>query len=772
MPNTPKILPESVDTSPLTLEKLSDHELSIILSIEHQLQMKRPAASNPGSSKKPYLAPVQVRSPNVLLLDGARGTGKTSLLLTMAHRWNSDSNCDVAPHDYDPEKYRTRICQLQDLQFPRPVTLPRRLHPLRILDFDPIPPQMPLIAGIVHAWEPLAEQYDELAGVHTDCDAEHPTLKDRWERLFRVAAVGWSPVPAAKGLLEQVLDRQEQVHEWQCLGQRWHEFVTEVTERGVRLPERHRLDREPMFVIMIDDVDLQVERISELLPALRLLYHPHVAFLVAADWDHLVDTLKIDFLGRQNRISLREIERNALVEANQDKWAGTLALSAVTKVFPRKNKWTLRRLTLRELLAFPGSVGDSTVSGRTDESAPLTMQLMLNGWPQSPDEKQPKSKKLGDYLSELSGPPVERHETPPFITYRDAHQIFERASMQNDSAEQAIEAVRLLISDPWEEAVRIPLTGKLTPSVEYRGTAELTAHFGPGYPQPTLASWDIMLSSRHAFILRKTLNADGLNTQEHNANETDRIRAMLAVSIQEGGYGVATPGLGWDIRLALVWTRATLSEANGPLRLFFHWRFHVHPDPFELIQWSHEWREFVLDIQSSPEHRLERIAYAWIFYQAKWLEGTMRDVQEPTKLTTVSDHDWCSLLKVVPPPRENREGKQTKPQDWQTQTLPLLARPEIGLPQEIQKKLLSHIGEGDSPEKRREPFEWLRSQRRRLITDAIVAAEEEEEEEGRRTQDAENPKRVECIVNMLESQHHKTHGDCSPWSTVVENNSG
>ena len=261
-PIIPKSVPESLDTSPLTLEKLSDHELSVILSIEHQLEMKRHSVSKPGISKKPYLAPVQVRSPNVLLLDGARGTGKTSLLLTMAHRWNLHSDCDVERHDDDGDNYRKRICRIQDLQFKPQMTIPHQIHPLRILDFDPIPPQMPLIAGIVHAWEPLAAMYDELVGVPADYNEENETLKDRWDRLFRVAAVGWSPVPAAKGLLEQVLDRQEQVHEWQCLGQRWHEFVTEVIACGKRLPGKHRLDGNPMFVIMIDDVDLQVERIS------------------------------------------------------------------------------------------------------------------------------------------------------------------------------------------------------------------------------------------------------------------------------------------------------------------------------------------------------------------------------------------------------------------------------------------------------------------------------------------------------------------------------
>ena len=147
--------------------------------------------------------------------------------------------------------------------------LPEHLHPLRILDFDPLPPQMPLIAGIIQAWQPLAEKYDELSRGPVECDDEGATLRDRWDRLFRVATVGWSPVPLAKGLLEHVLDRQEQVSEWQRLGQSWHEFVTEVIACGRCVKDPHKLRGEPVFVIMIDDVDLQVERIRELLPALR-----------------------------------------------------------------------------------------------------------------------------------------------------------------------------------------------------------------------------------------------------------------------------------------------------------------------------------------------------------------------------------------------------------------------------------------------------------------------------------------------------------------------
>ena len=133
---------DSIDTSPLTLEQLSDDELTIILSIEHQLKVRQASDSASATDKKPYLAPVQVRRPQVLLLDGARGTGKTSLLLTMAHRWNIHDDCDVKRHDHDQAQYEFRVTRIKDrLQFTPDAKIPKHIHPLRILDFDPLPPQ-------------------------------------------------------------------------------------------------------------------------------------------------------------------------------------------------------------------------------------------------------------------------------------------------------------------------------------------------------------------------------------------------------------------------------------------------------------------------------------------------------------------------------------------------------------------------------------------------------------------------------------------------------
>ena len=53
-------------------------------------------------------------------------------------------------------------------------------------------------------------------------------------------------------------------------------------------------------------------------------------------------------------------------------------------------------------------------------------------------------------------------------------------------------------------------------------------------------------------------------------------------------------------------------------------------------------------------------------------------------------------------------------------------------------------------EEKRRQCEWLKDQRRRLVTDAIIAAGEEE---GRRAENAENEKRVENIVGELEKQY-------------------
>src|SRR5260221_4468962 len=84
----------SIDTAPLRANQLSNHELSIILQIEERLRdvppfdaiRKSSCGDNPSdrsrSSRATPFPKAETRYQRVLLLDAARGTTKTSILLT------------------------------------------------------------------------------------------------------------------------------------------------------------------------------------------------------------------------------------------------------------------------------------------------------------------------------------------------------------------------------------------------------------------------------------------------------------------------------------------------------------------------------------------------------------------------------------------------------------------------------------------------------------------------------------------------------------------
>ncbi len=366
----------SKDTRPLEADQLSDDELLIIDGIEQRLG----GAQNTDLEEKPhgrdlYLATTQNRHPRVLLLDGGRGTGKTSLLLTLVERWHRlASGKDNAKTKAWNDRLKKLCKSVDESVVERLKKGPNYISVVRILDFDPLPPEMPVIAGIVESWRLLAEKYDELSNLPEDYEGEEDgPLMDHWHRLFRMAAVGWSAVSNAKGLIEQVLDREDQVKDWQNLDKHWRSFVDKAIERGKRLKDLDRLDKNPVFVIIVDDCDLEVGRIRELLPALRTLYHPRVFFLVAADQPHMIDMLTLDFFGRQSKLAWHRsaTEAPAIDLATNDPWASELAYSAFEKVFPKMNRWKLKRLSLLEFLAFPGQVDDLP---KSDEGASVSSE--------------------------------------------------------------------------------------------------------------------------------------------------------------------------------------------------------------------------------------------------------------------------------------------------------------------------------------------------------------------------------------------------------------
>ncbi len=755
------------DTSPLRLAQLSDEELRVIHEIEARLyaagDLKLPDTSHDPAH---YLQSFSKRDPRVLLLDGGRGTGKTSMLLTMANWWHGHVLRDRTHGDLDQRRKKRLENILPEGEKVR-CDIPRHVEVLGIVDFDPLPKEMPLIAGLIQAWQPLAEYYDKQHG-HDHRDG---LLMDKWHGLFQIAAVGWTPIPSEKGLIEQILDREEQVKDWYRLGDSWNSFVHEAIKRAKKVGDTDNTAPNKVFVIMIDDVDLQVQRIRELLPALRMLYHPRVFFIVAADREHMISMLELDFLGQQTKLAKDAHYHESTLHRRFDKWPDTLARAAFQKVFAPTNKWSLGQLTLRDLLNFPKDVAKNSI------------RVALNKWQSKPDPLGRK-RGLGDYLYQLdttgrltddkqaSKPKktmstgaddlMEPLDLAPMMPYRLAHQLSNLVQLRESSRNTALQLMGQIIEGADGCNSKVKLGSKKDDPhgrLEYLAVGELAAVFPKVFTVEIAAGKEIVLSGRPKFSLLDSQSREVMWRAEEQSNIWPHL---LAASLRHDGFGVVASGLTWNVYLALAWTSVPLGELN----LAFWWRVHELPSPLQFVAWAREWSKFVQELSELPERpdstsggeqkatQRARIAYGWIYYQLLWMTDDrtrLKNIPGPFEKTLKldTDDDWKTLLK---------ENPTTDEVTWRTQTLPLLARPELFLPPALQTLFLADVDSARAPE--------LGKLRRRLITDAIVAGRYTR---GSAPDEGGNRIDVNNLADTLNSEYQIYYnGQTSPWVTRIE----
>ena len=478
----------------------------------------------------------------------------------------------------------------------------------------------------------------------------------------------------APGLMDQVLDRQEQVKDWKLLDQQWREFVEEVLKRGKCLQTPHRLPLDATFVLVIDDVDLQVERIRDLLPAIRLLSRHHsVWFLVAGDSKHMQDMLYADFLGQQLRLVGKDVSDSQDRRDKQIKWAATLAKASFQKVFELRNQFQVRPLSAKQLLLFP------------EHDKSKSMQAFLNEWKtHSTNGKRGEVTKarfgdLGDYLSTfLDDPEI----LPEFMPYRLAHQIFEQAERSREDT-RALEAARQMISvhDP-DDSVAIVKRGPHR-QIVYRAVGTLSAFSSKGFAEPIDNDSEITLSGQARFDYRTGALQDKQRLMGPEQHEL--APALFALSLRDDEFGVAAPNLKWDITLAMAWTSAKVREDGQNCDLAFRWQLHEHPSPLRLLNWTKDWREFIEGLSATAKDLVPRIAYAWIYYQLSWLRENQwndernQNIEQPRMKTPVEDlpdpladnyaSGWEQLLGRSP-----ETGSEEERRRWHTRIHPLNLR--------------------------------------------------------------------------------------------------
>lgn len=274
---------------PFGWQKLSKDQQDIVRDMHRWLAgfMSKNSASGDSDGKKDngdFLPRIELeRESNVLLIDGGRGTGKTSVFLTLLQTWRDA---------LDPSSARLPAIEDDEIA---PVVQQRRIIPLDILDMQPLsghPTLLLQLAGrLYRVARRLATNADEQTPEYPQRagDAFPPSLQ-KWRELARVVAIAQEDDPHLRRSQNNpedfAIELESAERQRAYLGERWHDFVDTLWRDVKDYADRLRplsLGSDPVFIVPIDDADMNPERGVELLELLRSLWHPRVVFLLTGD---------------------------------------------------------------------------------------------------------------------------------------------------------------------------------------------------------------------------------------------------------------------------------------------------------------------------------------------------------------------------------------------------------------------------------------------------------------------------------------------------------
>jgi len=296
-------------------------------------------------------------------------------------------------------------------------------------------------------------------------------------------------------------------------------------------------------------------------------------------------------------------------------------------------------------------------------------------------------------------------------------------------------------------------------SVQVTTGGELAALYLPG---PTDAGGvdDVVVSARADFAYIPADEKIPISLLSHRRSHFNFTAGLIAKTLQELAFPVDATTLTWNAHLTMAWTAWHGAEVNAS----FGWPWHTHPRPDELLKRTAQWAKYLREIGgiAEQENIRERHAYAWVYYEREaYFERLAIEppfVPDPLALADDTVFPWDDLLAFA------HEGEDVEEaNEWVTRTLPLLARPEIGLDPDTQERFLAHTPHDERV------LQGLRDLRRRLATNAVLVAGLRR---GKREPDPSG-KQVEGLLRRVERHHTKVYNrKSSPWYAFVESNAG
>ena len=438
------------DTNPLDEKELTKDQQSTIRDINNLLkEIQRVSTSINDNKKKGLWANIDHgKGNNVILIEGKRGVGKTSCLLTLIEGWRTSNNTEGTSELWKGMS-----------------SVVRTLQPL---DFDPIPPELPIFSWIIQAFNPLVNHISKKK--HNCCETKG-SIQQIYQELQRTVTVGWTTGLLArkseKDLDDFFLWQAEQQIEWQKLKRKWSQFIDKLLQH---LESSNKLPLGGLIVLPIDDLDLQVNRTRELLLTLRILFHPRLVYILTGDVTNTDVALKTSFYREftQNSVFNDSGLLDEVIEQSE-----ILGQSIRKKTIPAAQIFEIKGIHLNDVMDWtPPYLGKNSQGGQTrfDE----IIQKLSKSWVGNSGQD-----KLTSFFT----------NTPhgiDIIPFRDLQNFFDKwrnNEKENEYFGAITEFLKIILENPSEEGLYVNHENK-----EFYKKIEISGTPGIGTVRPRVVS--------------------------------------------------------------------------------------------------------------------------------------------------------------------------------------------------------------------------------------------------------------------------------------------
>ena len=375
---------------PWPLQPLTPEQNDVALRVQGLLNaMADVRSAAPLRSTFAFLPRIEPqRESRVILIDGPRGSGKTSVLLTLLDFWS---------------RLLLREAPRSTPTWPTP---PHPIVPVGLIDLQALPASTNLALHIASALRQIIEAMEGQTGGQPPAPPWHPSpqrelaSRRQWRQFFKAAAVGW-----ASNLLERQreLDREafaleleqaerERLDVTRC----FYDLISALVEDLQKWRELPTSE-QPFLVVSIDDADMNPDFSVGLLSLLHALYHPRLAFLLTGTNELIQIMLRTQRFGTLcGPMHAVDLDKTAAAELQHE--ADLLAWRTYQKLLPEHQRCRIKELppperfmrmrevldraalrTDEELVGQPASLSTYfTLAPQTTEALPATMRGIID----------------------------------------------------------------------------------------------------------------------------------------------------------------------------------------------------------------------------------------------------------------------------------------------------------------------------------------------------------------------------------------------------------